>query len=65
MEMNLLHLCNMEETKKLTKGEIDAINKLMKRKSEIVLEPRKTGYLIYESKRKLVFRTDKGENTTE
>jgi hypothetical protein len=51
----------MEETKKLTKGEIDAINKLMERKSE----PRKTGYLIYESKRKLVFRTDKEENTTE
>ena len=55
----------MEETKKLTKGEIDAINKLMERKSEIVLEPRKTGYLIYETKRKLVFRTDKEENKTE
>ncbi len=54
----------MGEQKKLTKGEIDAINKLMERKSEIILEPRKNGYLIYESKKKLIFRADK-ENTTE
>ena len=49
---------------RLTESEIKTINKLMERKAEIILEPRKNGYLIYESKKKLVFRSDK-INTTE
>lgn len=54
----------MDKKKVLTECEIETISKLMERKSEIILEPRKNGYLIYESKKKLISRTDK-ENTTE
>lgn len=42
----------------LTKKEIDEINRLMQNKSEIVLEPRKNGYIIYECKKKLILRND-------
>lgn len=43
----------------LTENDINEINKLMERKLEIILEPRRNGYLIYESKKKLISRTDK------
>lgn len=46
----------------LTEREITEINKLMERRSEIVLEPRKDGYYIYESRKKLIMRP---ENKTE
>ena len=52
----------MEKISVLTEREIKEINKLMERKSEIVLEPRKDGYYIYESKKKLILRP---ENKTE
>lgn len=52
----------MEKSSALTELEIKEINKLMERKSEIVLEPRKDGYYIYESKKKLILRP---ENKTE
>ena len=54
----------MPETAALTEREITEINKLMERRSEIVLEPRKDGYYIYESKKKLIMRPEK-QNTTE
>ena len=54
----------MTEARKLTEREITEINKLMERKSEIVLEPRKDGYYIYESKKKLILRPEK-QTTTE
>lgn len=54
----------MTEARKLTEREITEINKLMERKSEIVLEPRKDGYFIYESKKKLIMRPEK-QTTTE
>lgn len=54
----------MTEARKLTEREITEINKLMERKSEIVLEPRKDGYFIYESKKKLILRPEK-QTTTE
>ena len=54
----------MTEARKLTEREITKINKLMERKSEIVLEPRKDGYFIYESKKKLILRPEK-QTTTE
>ena len=56
---------SMTEARKLTKREITEINKLMERKSEIVLEPRKDGYYIYESKKKLILRPEKQTTTTE
>lgn len=52
----------MEKSSALTEREIKEINRLMERKSEIVLEPRKDGYYIYESKKKLILRP---ENKTE
>lgn len=52
----------MEKISVLTEREINEINKLMERKSEIVLEPRKDGYYIYESRKKLILRP---ENKTE
>ena len=55
----------MTEARKLTEREITEINKLMERKSEIVLEPRKDGYYIYESKKKLILRPEKQTITTE
>ena len=55
----------MTEARKLTEREITEINKLMERKSEIVLEPRKDGYYIYESKKKLIMRPEKQTTTTE
>lgn len=54
----------MEKISVLTEREISEINRLMERKSEIVLEPRKDGYYIYESKKKLILRPEK-ETTTE
>ena len=54
----------MTEARKLTEREITKINKLMERKSEIVLEPRKDGYYIYESKKKLILRPEKQTTTT-
>lgn len=54
----------MPEAAALTEREITEINKLMERRSEIVLEPRKDGYYIYESKKKLIMRPEK-QNTTE
>ena len=56
---------SMTEARKLTEREITEINKLMERKSEIVLEPRKDGYFIYESKKKLILRPEKQTTTTE
>lgn len=56
---------SMTEARKLTEREITEINKLMERKSEIVLEPRKDGYYIYESKKKLILRPEKQTTTTE
>ena len=56
---------SMTEARKLTEREITEINKLMERKSEIVLEPRKDGYYIYESKKKLIMRPEKQTTTTE
>lgn len=53
----------MTEARKLTEREITEINKLMERKSEIVLEPRKDGYYIYESKKKLILRPEKQATT--
>ena len=55
---------SMTEARKLTEREITEINKLMERKSEIVLEPRKDGYYIYESKKKLILRPEKQTTTT-
>lgn len=55
----------MTEARILTEREITEINKLMERKSEIVLEPRKDGYYIYESKKKLILRPEKQTTTTE
>lgn len=52
----------MEKSSALTEREIKEINRLMERKSEIVLEPRKDGYYIYESRKKLILRP---ENKTE
>lgn len=54
----------MEKISVLTEREIKEISKLMERKSEIVLEPRKDGYYIYESKKKLILRPEK-QNKTE
>lgn len=54
---------SMTEARKLTEREITEINKLMERKSEIVLEPRKDGYYIYESKKKLILRPEKQTTT--
>lgn len=48
----------------LTERELALINQLMERKSEIILEPRKEGYLIYESRKKLIYRPQK-QTTTE
>ena len=47
----------MEKT--LTEREITEINKLMERNSEIILQPRKNGYVIFEMKKKQVYRSDK------
>ena len=52
----------MEKISVLTEREISEINRLMERKSEIILEPRKDGYFIYESRKKLIMRP---ENKTE
>ena len=49
----------MEKGKILTEREITEINKLMERDSEIILQPRKNGYVIYEMKKKQVYRSDK------
>ena len=46
----------MEKT--LTEREITEINKLMERNSEIILQPRKNGYVIFEIKKKMVYRSD-------
>lgn len=46
----------MEENITLSEKEITVINQLMGRRSEIILEPRKDGYLIYESRKKLILR---------
>lgn len=54
----------MEKSSVLTEREIKEINRLMERKSEIILEPRKDGYFIYESKKKLILRPEK-KTTTE
>ena len=54
----------MEKISVLTEREISEINKLMERKSEIILEPRKDGYFIYESRKKLIMRPEK-QNKTE
>lgn len=54
----------MEKSSALTEREIKEINRLMERKSEIILEPRKDGYFIYESKKKLILRPEK-KTTTE
>lgn len=59
-----MNVMPMTEARKLTEREITEINKLMERKSEIVLEPRKDGYFIYESKKKLILRPEK-QTTTE
>lgn len=48
----------MEENITLSEKEISVINQLMGRRSEIILEPRKDGYLIYESKKKLILRPE-------
>lgn len=53
----------MEKISALTEREIKEINRLMERKSEIVLEPRKDGYYIYESKKKLILRPEKQKIT--
>ena len=53
----------MEKISVLTEREIKEINRLMERKSEIVLEPRKDGYFIYESKKKLILRPEKQKIT--
>ena len=50
---------SMEKGKILTEREITEINKLMERDSEIILQPRKNGYVIYEMKKKQVYRSDK------
>ena len=42
----------------LTEREITEINKLMERNSEIILQPRKNGYVIFEMKKKMVYRSD-------
>lgn len=55
----------MDKKKALSEKEISVINELMERKSEIVLEPRKDGYFIYESKKKLILRPEKQTTTTE
>lgn len=49
----------MEKVKILTEREITEINKLMERDSEIILQPRKNGYVIYEMKKKQVYRSDR------
>ena len=54
----------MEKISVLTEREIKEINRLMERKSEIILEPRKDGYFIYESRKKLIMRPEK-QTTTE
>ncbi len=54
----------MEKSSALTEREIKEINRLMERKLEIVLEPRKDGYYIYESKKKLILRPE-NKTTTE
>ena len=53
----------MEKISVLTEREIKEINRLMERKSEIFLEPRKDGYYIYESKKKLILRPEKQKIT--
>lgn len=53
----------MERISVLTEREIREINRLMERKSEIILEPRKDGYYIYESKKKLILRPEKQKIT--
>ena len=53
----------MDKKKALSEKEISVINELMERKSEIVLEPRKDGYYIYESKKKLILRPEKQTTT--
>lgn len=53
----------MPEAVTLTEREITEINRLMERRSEIVLEPRKDGYYIYESKKKLILRPEKQKIT--
>lgn len=35
------------------------IDELMNKNSEIVLQPRKEGYIIYEMKKKVVYRPEK------
>lgn len=35
------------------------IDELMKKNSEIVLQPRRDGYIIYEMKKKVVYRPEK------
>ncbi len=49
----------MADCRTLTEREITEINKLMERKSEIILEPRKDGYFIYEARKKLILRPEK------
>lgn len=53
----------MEKISVLTEREIKEINRLMERKSEIILEPRKDGYYIYKSKKKLILRPEKQKIT--
>lgn len=53
----------MEKISVLTEREIKEINRLMERKSEIILEPRKDGYFIYESRKKLILRPEKQKIT--
>ena len=53
----------MEKISVLTEREIREINRLMERKSEIILEPRKDGYFIYESRKKLILRPEKQKIT--
>ena len=53
----------MEKISVLTEREIKEINRLMERKSEIILEPRKDGYFIYESRKKLIMRPEKQKIT--
>lgn len=48
----------MDENITLSEKEISVINQLMGRKSEIILEPRKDGYLIYELRKKLIYRPE-------
>lgn len=49
----------MKNRRILTEREISVINKLMEKDSEILLQPRKNGYIIFEVKKKQVYRSDK------